>query len=100
MRTRDLGPDEDLVAEDSQSEILALVIDGLVARYHTRSSGKRQYLSFHMSGDMPDAQALFLEKRDHAICSIGKARVGLIARTCSTSSRRGRRSDLRSGEER
>jgi len=80
VRTRDLGPDEDLVAEDSQSEILALVIDGLVARYHTRSSGKRQYLSFHMSGDMPDAQALFLEKRDHAICSIGQARVGLIGR--------------------
>ena len=59
---------------------VALVIDGLIARYHTRSNGKRQYLSFHMSGDLPDAQALFLEQRDHALCSIGRARVGLIGR--------------------
>jgi CRP-like cAMP-binding protein len=80
VRTRELQPDEDLLAEGSESEMLALVIDGLIARYRTRSDGKRQYLSFHMSGDLPDAQALFLERRDFALCSIGRARVGLIAR--------------------
>lgn len=80
VRTRDLQPDEDLLAEDSKSDALALVIDGLVVRYHMRSNGKRQYLSFHMSGDLPDAQALFLEQRDYALCSIGRARVGLIGR--------------------
>jgi CRP-like cAMP-binding protein len=79
-RTRDLQPDEDLLAEDSKSDGLALVIDGLVVRYQMRSNGKRQYLSFHMSGDLPDAQTLFLERRDYALCSIGKARVGLIGR--------------------
>jgi CRP-like cAMP-binding protein len=80
MRMRDLEPEEDLAANGRGNGTLALVRDGLVARYHTRSSGKRQYLSFHMSGDMPDAEALFLERRDHAVCSIGKARVGLVAR--------------------
>ena len=80
VRMRELQPDEDLLAEDSKSDTVALVIDGLIARYHTRSNGKRQYLSFHMSGDLPDAQALFLEQRDHALCSIGRARVGLIGR--------------------
>jgi CRP-like cAMP-binding protein len=80
VRTRDLMPDEDLALEDDDSDTLALVVDGLIARYHTRSDGKRQYLSFHMAGDIPDAQALFLEKRDHGICAIGKARVGMIGR--------------------
>lgn len=80
VRARHLKPDEDLFAEGSEGETLALVIGGLVARYSTRSDGKRQYLSFHMSGDLPDAQALFLPRRDFALCSIGDARVGLIAR--------------------
>ena len=80
MRMRDLEPDEDLAAEEGGNGTLTLVCDGLVARYSTRSSGKRQYLSFHMPGDIADAEAMFLERRDHAVCSIGKARVGLIAR--------------------
>jgi CRP-like cAMP-binding protein len=80
VRIRDLQPDEDLLAEGSESEMLALVVDGLVARYCTRSDGKRQYLSFHMSGDLPDVQALFLGRRDFGLCSIGRARVGMLAR--------------------
>ena len=80
VRTRDFAPDEDLAREDDNSDAMALVMDGIVARYRTRSNGKRQYLSFHMAGDIPDAQALFLERRDHAICAMGKARVGLIGR--------------------
>jgi CRP-like cAMP-binding protein len=80
LRMRDLVPDEDLIAEGSESDALALVVGGLLARYRTRSDGKRQYLSFHMSGDLPDAQALFLLRRDFALCSIGRSRVGLVAR--------------------
>jgi len=48
-----------------------------VARYHLLKEGRRQYLSFHMSGDLPDAQGLFIEKMDHALCSVGPARVAL-----------------------
>jgi CRP-like cAMP-binding protein len=79
VRARELAPDEDLVREGDEPEWMALVISGWLARYHTRSDGKRQYLSFHMSGDLPDAQALFLETMDHAVCALGKAQVGLIA---------------------
>jgi CRP-like cAMP-binding protein len=79
VRARDLQPDEDIVREGDEPELVALVMSGLLARYHTRSDGKRQYLSFHMSGDLPDAQSLFLEKMDHAVCALGKAQVGLIA---------------------
>jgi hypothetical protein len=35
---------------------------GMVARYHLLHNGRRQYLSFHIAGDMPDAQALFIDR--------------------------------------
>jgi len=40
--------------------------------------GIRQYLSFHMAGDMPDSQALFIERMDHAVCAIGPAVIASI----------------------
>ena len=79
VRKRALKPDEDLVREGDTPEVSALVLEGVVARYHALASGKRQYLSFHLSGDWPDAQTLFLEKMDHAVCAVGAAQVGLIA---------------------
>jgi CRP-like cAMP-binding protein len=78
-RVRRLQPDEDLLREGDEPEASALVLEGLVARYHTLPSGKRQYLSFHISGDLPDAQTLFLDKMDHAICAVGRAQVALFA---------------------
>ncbi len=50
----------------------------MVARYHLLQGGRRQYLSFHMSGDLPDAQGLFIERMDHALCAIGPATVAFI----------------------
>src|SRR5436309_5540076 len=50
----------------------------MVARYHLLDDGRRQYLSFHMSGDMPDAQALFVDKMDHAVCALGPALIAFI----------------------
>ena len=79
VRIRRLRPDEDLMREGDEPEASALVLEGMVARYHALANGKRQYLSFHLSGDLPDAQTLFLEKMDHAVCAVGKADVALIA---------------------
>jgi CRP-like cAMP-binding protein len=79
VRVRKLQPDEDLIREGGEPEVAALVLEGMVARYHALASGKRQYLSFHISGDMPDAQTLFLDRMDHAVCAVGKAAVALIA---------------------
>ena len=79
VRIRRLRPDEDLMREGDEPGASALVLEGMVARYHALSNGKRQYLSFHLSGDLPDAQTLFLEKMDHAVCAVGKADLGLIS---------------------
>ena len=69
--SRALRPNEDLIRQGDRPEVSALVTAGMVARYHVLRGGKRQYLSFHMAGDLPDAQTLFIERMDHAVCAIG-----------------------------
>ena len=75
---RDFEPNEDFIRQGEEPEFAALVVSGMVARYHLLSSGRRQYLSFHLPGDLPDAQGLFIERMDHALCAMGPASVGFI----------------------
>ena len=76
--TRELKPNEDLIRQGDDPSVSALVLSGTVARYHLLQNGGRQYLSFHMAGDMPDSQALFIDKMDHAVCAVGTAVVASL----------------------
>jgi CRP-like cAMP-binding protein len=75
---RNFTANEDIVRQGDRPNVSVIVLSGMVARYHTRPGGMRQYLSFHIAGDMPDAQALFLDRMDHALCAIGGAAVALM----------------------
>ncbi|MGE5158784.1 MAG: Crp/Fnr family transcriptional regulator [Gemmatimonas sp.] len=75
---RRFEPNEDFIRQGDVPEVAALVVSGMAARYHLLRGGGRQYLSFHMAGDLPDAQGLFIERMDHALCAIGPASVGFI----------------------
>src|SRR5262245_58329970 len=70
VRACTVAAGDDLVREDDPADSLAVIVDGLAARSHNQSDGKRQLLSFHMAGEMPDAQMLFLDKRDYAISAM------------------------------
>lgn len=72
-RFRELKPGEDFIRQGDKPEESAVVVEGMVARYHTLSDGGRQYLSLHIAGDWPDAQGLFLERMDHSVCAVGAA---------------------------
>lgn len=76
--SRNFKPNEDFIRQGDDPEVAALVVSGMVARYHLLRTGRRQYLSFHISGDLPDAQGLFIEKMDHALCAIGPATVAFL----------------------
>ncbi|MGP9810537.1 Crp/Fnr family transcriptional regulator [Rhodopseudomonas sp. NSM] len=75
---RELRRNEDFIRQGDAPKVSALVVEGLVGRYHLLPNGRRQYLSFHLAGDMPDSQALFLDRMDHAVCAIGTALVASI----------------------
>ncbi|WP_315713303.1 MULTISPECIES: Crp/Fnr family transcriptional regulator [unclassified Bradyrhizobium] len=76
---RELTDQEDLIRQGDEPDRSVVVISGWVARYHLLSGGQRQYLSFHMPGDWPDAQSIFLDCMDHAVCAIGPAVVASVA---------------------
>ena len=72
---RELAPGEDFICQGDKPESAAVVLEGIMARYHTLQSGARQYLALHYPGDWPDAQGLFLELMDHSVCAMGRALV-------------------------
>jgi CRP-like cAMP-binding protein len=75
---KELKPNEDLIRQGDDPTVSAVVMSGMVARYHLLDNGRRQYISFHMAGDTPDSQALFIDKMDHAVCAIGSAVIAFI----------------------
>ena len=68
----------DQLTQGDRAKTAAVVLDGVLARYHTLASGDRQYLSIHITGDWPDAQGLFLDRMDHSVCAMGDAAVCVI----------------------
>lgn len=75
---RHYGPNDDLIRQGDSPTASALVLTGMVARYHLLGSGRRQYLSFHIVGDMPDAQGLFIDQMDHTVCAMDHAAIAFI----------------------
>ena len=75
---REYEPNDDLICQGDRSKAAVLVLSGMVGRYHLLGNGRSQYLSFHIIGDMPDAQGLFIDEMDHALCAVGRAVVALI----------------------
>ena len=75
---RELSANEDVVRQGDRPQSSVLVVSGVVARYHLLPSGRRQYLAFHFAGDMPDSQAIFVDRMDHAVCAIGPAKVASV----------------------
>lgn len=73
FKIRHLADGQDFIRQGQDPNESAIVVEGVIARYHTVASGGRQYLSLHLPGDWPDAQGLFLDRMDHSVCAIGAA---------------------------
>ena len=65
----------DIVNQGDQPNVAVMVINGMLARYHTNMDGGRQYLSLHIAGDLPDLQSLFLGVMDHSLCALDKSQI-------------------------
>ena len=78
LRSRSVEAGVDVIAQGSTPTECCFVIEGLMCRYAVTSSGGRQIVSFHISGDMPDRDSLHLPHLDHSVGSISAARVAFI----------------------
>jgi CRP-like cAMP-binding protein len=69
---------QDVVRQGDRPDVAVFIMSGMLARYHTLASGDRQYLSFHIAGDLPDVQSLFLDVMDHSLCALERASLALF----------------------
>ena len=76
---REIGPDHDVVVEGDRPSECCLILDGWCCRYKVTSVGKRQILSFHVAGDIPDLQSLHLHVMDHSLGAMVPSRLLFVA---------------------
>jgi CRP-like cAMP-binding protein len=78
VRINHLDAHQDLVRDGDRPSHCCLILDGWAARYKLLSGGKRQILSFHIAGDIPDLQSLHIHTMDHSLATLTKASVAFI----------------------
>ena len=78
VTVKDFDADEDVVREGDIPTECAILLDGFACRYKMLASGRRQILSFHLAGDIPDLQSLHLKIMDHGLATLLPSKVALI----------------------
>jgi len=78
LRIKTIGENRDIIREGSKPTESCLVLEGLVCRYKMVAGGRRQILSFHLPGDLPDLQSLYLPRMDHSLAALTPVRVAFI----------------------
>jgi CRP-like cAMP-binding protein len=75
---REMTPGQDLMRQGDRPSQSCLIIEGISYRYKIIGEGSRQILSYHISGDVPDLQSLFLDVMDHTLTTMTTSKVAFI----------------------
>jgi CRP-like cAMP-binding protein len=78
MQIQGLRADQDIVRQGDRPSRSCLLLEGFACRYSMTDDGKRQIMSFHIPGEMPDLQSLHLKTMDHSLQTITPCKVGFI----------------------
>lgn len=75
---RTLEPGQDIVRQGDRPTQCCLIVEGFAFRYKMLRGGKRQILSFHIPGDIPDLQNLYLDVMDHSLGALVPTQAAFI----------------------
>lgn len=78
LRVKQISGKSDVVRIGERPHEACVILNGLACRYKIASGGRRQILSLHFSGDMPDLHGLHVKTMDHAIGAITATSVAMI----------------------
>ncbi|APX83987.1 Crp/Fnr family transcriptional regulator [Methylorubrum extorquens] len=78
VRTHTLAAHHDIMRDGDRPAHCCLMLDGWACRYKVLGDGRRQILSFHIPGDIPDLQTLHIPTMDYSLASMTKATVAFI----------------------
>jgi CRP-like cAMP-binding protein len=78
ITVRDLKADQDIVRDQDRPSQCCVILEGFACRYKVLPGGRRQIVSFHIPGDVPDLQSLHLEVMDHSLGTVVASKVAFI----------------------
>jgi CRP-like cAMP-binding protein len=78
IQTKDYPAQTTIFREGERPTHCCLLAAGFACRSKTTDGGKRQILSIHIPGDIPDLQSLHLHVMDHDLTTLSKCTVGFI----------------------
>jgi CRP-like cAMP-binding protein len=78
LRLKSVPAHQDIVSAGDRPTESCLVVHGLACRYILTEEGKRQILSFHIAGDIPDLQSLHLRIMDHSLGTLVPCQLAFI----------------------
>jgi len=67
-----------IVTEGERPSACCLLVEGFCVRAKTTSDGRRQILSIHIAGEIPDLQSLHLHVMDHDLVALTECTLGFI----------------------
>ncbi|MEY9546568.1 CRP-like cAMP-binding protein [Bradyrhizobium japonicum] len=79
IAVRQYPADTPVVRDGERATNCCLIADGFCARSKTISSGRRQILSIHIPGEIPDLMSLFLHVMDHDLSTLAPCTLGFIS---------------------
>lgn len=78
ITVRDLRADQDILRDQDRPSQCCVILEGFACRYKLLPGGRRQIVSFHIPGDIPDLQSLHLEIMDHNLGTVVASKVAFI----------------------
>jgi CRP-like cAMP-binding protein len=79
ISVRDYPAERPVVRDGERATECCLIVEGFCVRSKTLSEGKRQILSIHIPGEIPDLMSLFLHVMDHDLSTLTASRLGFIS---------------------
>ena len=78
LHLRKLKARDDIGSEGDQPSYCCLLIEGMLHRYKSLPDGTKAVLAYHIPGEIPDLQTLFLQTLDHSIGAVTDCQVAMI----------------------
>jgi CRP-like cAMP-binding protein len=78
ISVRQFPAEAPVVRDGERATDCCLIVEGFCARSKTIANGKRQILSLHIPGEIPDLMSLFLHVMDHDLSTLTPCTLGFI----------------------
>ncbi len=78
ISVREYAAERTIVGDGQKATECCLIIKGFCARSKTTSEGRRQILSIHIPGEIPDLMSLHLHLMDHDLSALTPCTLGFI----------------------